>query len=86
MKKSLLTWGLMLAMTMTALAERKELHILSGNDMHAAIECFPRLGFIADSLRALYPDLLILSASCLPDGGADEPGGLRRHGTGQPRV
>ena len=39
MKKSLLTWGLMLAMTMTALAERKELHILSGNDMHAAIEC-----------------------------------------------
>ena len=62
MKKSLLTWGLMLAMTMTASAERKELHILSGNDMHAAIECIPRLGFIADSLRALYPDLLILSA------------------------
>ena len=42
--------------------ERKELHILSANDMHAAIECMPRLGFVADSLRALYPDLLVLSA------------------------
>lgn len=62
MKKTLIALVLMLAMTTTALAERKELHILSGNDMHAAIECFPRVGFIADSLRALYPDLLILSA------------------------
>ena len=62
MKKTLIALVLMLAMTTTASAERKELHILSGNDMHAAIECFPRLGFIADSLRALYPDLLILSA------------------------
>ena len=49
--------------TMTGMAkERKEVHILSANDMHAAIECFPRLGYVADSLRALYPDLLILSA------------------------
>ena len=42
--------------------ERRELHILSTNDMHAAIENMPRLGLVADSLRALYPDLLILSA------------------------
>ena len=42
--------------------DKKEVHILSANDMHAAIECFPRLCFVADSLRALYPDLLILSA------------------------
>lgn len=62
MKKKLIALTLMLVTTLTASAERKELHILSGNDMHAAIECFPRLGFIADSLRALYPDLLILSA------------------------
>lgn len=41
---------------------RREVHILSSNDMHAAIECFPRLCFVADSLRTLYPDLLILSA------------------------
>ena len=42
--------------------ERRELHVLSINDPHAAIEQFPRLGFIADSLRTLYPGLLILSA------------------------
>lgn len=61
MKKILFSVVLMLV-ALTASAERKELHILSANDMHAAIECFPRLGFIADSLRTLYPDLLILSA------------------------
>ena len=42
--------------------DKKEVHILSANDMHAAIECFPRLCFVIDSLRALYPDLLVLSA------------------------
>ena len=42
--------------------ERRELHVLSINDPHAAIDHFPRLGFIADSLRTLYPGLLILSA------------------------
>ena len=48
------------ALTTTA-QERRELHILSANDIHAAIENMPRLGYVADSLRALYPDLLILS-------------------------
>ena len=42
--------------------ERRELHVLGINDPHAAIECMPRLGFVADSLRTLYPDLLVLSA------------------------
>ena len=55
------SWLVLIALTVSA-QEKKEVHILSGNDMHAAIECFPRLGFIADSLRTLYPDLLILSA------------------------
>ena len=50
-----------LALTVSA-QEQRELHILSINDPHAAIENMPRLGFVADSLRALYPDLLILSA------------------------
>ena len=55
--------SLLMVVALTASAqERKEVHILSANDMHAAIECFPRLGFIADSLRTLYPDLLVLSA------------------------
>ena len=62
MKKILLASLLMLVALTTSAQERRELHILSTNDMHAAIEQFPRLGFVADSLRALYPDLLILSA------------------------
>ncbi|MCI6161398.1 MAG: bifunctional UDP-sugar hydrolase/5'-nucleotidase [Prevotella sp.] len=39
----------------------KTLHILAVNDMHAAIDNFPRLAFMVDSLRALYPDLLLVS-------------------------
>ena len=62
MKKLILSaMAAVVALTVSA-QERRELHILSANDMHAAIECMPRLGFVADSLRALYPDLLILSA------------------------
>ena len=54
--------SLLTLVTLTASAqERRELHILSTNDMHAAIENMPRLGFVADSLRQLYPNLLILS-------------------------
>ena len=60
-KMVLLALAAMMTLGVSA-QERRELHILSTNDMHAAIECMPRLGFVADSLRALYPDLLILSA------------------------
>ena len=61
--KTLFRSLLLSLVVLTASAQSKrELHILSINDPHAAIECFPRLGFVADSLRALYPDLLILSA------------------------
>lgn len=42
--------------------QKREIHILAANDMHAAIEAFPQLAAIADSLRTLYPQLLILSA------------------------
>ena len=62
MKKSIVVLALMLVGVTASAGEKKELHILSANDIHAAIECMPRLGFVADSLRALYPDLLILSA------------------------
>ena len=55
--------SLLVLVTLTLSAqERRELHILSINDPHAAIEQFPRLGYVADSLRTLYPGLLILSA------------------------
>ena len=43
-------------------AEKREIHILSGNDMHAKISAFPQLAAIADSLRSLYPSLLVFSA------------------------
>ena len=62
MKRNIIALALVLAGLTASAGERKELHILSANDMHAAIECMPRLGFVADSLRALYPDLLVLSA------------------------
>ncbi len=42
--------------------QQKELVILSVNDMHAHIEVLPKLAYIADSLRAIYPELLVVSA------------------------
>lgn len=51
-----------LLLPLGAHAERKEVHILSANDMHAAIEAFPMLADVADSLRTLYPSLLVFSA------------------------
>lgn len=48
--------------SLTLFAEKKEVHILSANDMHAAIEAFPQLADIVDSLRTIYPSLLIFSA------------------------
>lgn len=43
-------------------SNQKELVILSINDMHGKIENMPRLAFVADSLRNLYPELIIASA------------------------
>lgn len=42
--------------------QKREVHILAVNDMHAALDYMPRLAAIADSLRELYPSLLVLSA------------------------
>lgn len=39
----------------------KTIEILAVNDMHATIDNFPRLAFMVDSLRAIYPDLLLIS-------------------------
>jgi len=41
---------------------QKELVILSVNDMHGKIENMPKLAFVVDSLRNLYPELIIVSA------------------------
>ena len=39
-----------------------EIVILSVNDMHSSIDMFPKFATMVDSLRAVYPDLLLFSA------------------------
>ena len=39
-----------------------EVVILAVNDMHASIDMFPKFATMVDSLRAIYPDLLVFSA------------------------
>lgn len=46
----------------TAASSERQAVIFSVNDMHAAIDNFPKLAWIADSLRTLYPDLLLVAA------------------------
>ncbi|HOY31447.1 MAG TPA: 5'-nucleotidase C-terminal domain-containing protein [Bacteroidales bacterium] len=40
----------------------RHVEFLAVNDMHAAIDNFPHFAFIVDSLRTLYPDMLLVSA------------------------
>lgn len=77
MKKKYFKWGLVINLVTLVLLysscgvsrhstsvkkdEARQLQILAVNDMHAAIEHFPRLAYIVDSLRAIYPDMLLLS-------------------------
>ena len=48
--------------TAVAVMDRKDIHILAVNDMHAKLENMPRLAAIVDSLRAIDPELLVLAA------------------------
>jgi len=43
-------------------AQNREIRILAVNDMHAAIEQFPRFAAFVDSIRSVYPDILLFSA------------------------
>lgn len=56
-----MTW-LALILAIVVYAEKREIHILATNDMHAQIEVFPQLAALADSLRTIDPSLLIFSA------------------------
>lgn len=47
--------------SMSAMAQQKTINILSVNDMHATIDQMPRLAFVADSLRQIDPELIVLS-------------------------
>ena len=62
MKKLFLTLAAVCLLGAAAFAEKKEVHIISVNDMHGKIENFPQLAAIVDSMRAVYPDLLVISA------------------------
>ena len=61
MKKTALSW-LVLMLAIVVHAEKRDIHILAVNDMHAQIEVFPQLAALADSLRTIDPSLLIFSA------------------------
>ncbi len=39
----------------------KQLTILTVNDMHAAIDNFPKFAYLVDSLRDVYPDMLLVA-------------------------
>lgn len=60
MKKLLL--GVLLSLQCSFIYAQKEVHVLSVNDIHATVDKFPKFAAVADSLRGLYPDLLVLSA------------------------
>ena len=62
MKKFFLIFIFAVAIAVTAMAQTRKIHILSGNDMHAAIDNMPMLAAIADSLRQIDNSLLVFSA------------------------
>lgn len=39
----------------------REVQIFAVNDIHAALDNFPRLAYVVDSLRGIYPNLLLVS-------------------------
>ena len=43
-------------------ADATEIVILSVNDMHSSIDQFPKFATMVDSLKAIYPDMLLFSA------------------------
>ena len=46
----------------TVRPQEKQAVIFAVNDMHAAIDNFPKLAYILDSLQTIYPDMLLVSA------------------------
>ena len=62
MKKKFAILWLVLTLALTISAEKREIHILSVNDMHAQIGVFPQLAALIDSLRTADPSLLVFSA------------------------
>ena len=55
-------FSIIIAIAITVQAQTKEITILAVNDMHAAIDRFPKFIALVDSMRAIYPDLLLFAA------------------------
>jgi 5'-nucleotidase len=47
---------------LAAPAQNREITILAVNDMHASIDLFPQFAALVDSMRTVYPNLLLFSA------------------------
>ena len=54
--------GLAVMLVVSLYGQKKEIHILATNDMHAQIGVFPQLAALIDSLRTVDPSLLVFSA------------------------
>ena len=54
--------GLAVMLAVSLYGQKKEIHILATNDMHAQIGVFPQLAALIDSLRTEDPSLLVFSA------------------------
>lgn len=52
----------------TTTKKEKEIVILAVNDMHSEIENFPKFAAVIDSIRAIYPDMLLFSAGDMRTG------------------
>ena len=56
----MLSVAVFIAVTLSA--QTKEITILAVNDIHAAIDRFPKFAALVDSMRTVYPNLLLFSA------------------------
>ena len=54
--------AMLIAMSLNVTAQNKEIHFVAINDIHACMDRSAALGGVIDSLRALYPNLMVLSA------------------------
>lgn len=62
MKKTICLLWICLAISLSAIAEKHEIHIVAVNDVHATIGVFPQFAALIDSLRTEDPSLLVFSA------------------------
>lgn len=60
--KRIIVFLLVTLFSLNGVAQTGEITILAVNDMHASMERFPRFAALVDSVRSVYPDLLLFSA------------------------